>query len=150
MTAFSKPSLMSQNGNSRERQTRELQHAIQENKRKLVDVQQKRLRAEEDIIHCKREMKKRAVLMVEKHEVVDALVTFGHLLQDEKHLSEQLNGQASADRNDLQERSERITNKATSLAAEILEVKERLAEAKAHNIAAQALIQTPTTRSKRN
>ncbi|KAF3843095.1 hypothetical protein F7725_001944 [Dissostichus mawsoni] len=34
-----------------ERQTRELQRAIQENKRKLVDVQQKRLRAEEDIIH---------------------------------------------------------------------------------------------------
>ena len=50
------------------------------------------------LICSKREMKKRAVLMVEKHEVVDALVTFGHLLRDEKHLSEQLNGQASADR----------------------------------------------------
>ncbi|KAK5861177.1 hypothetical protein PBY51_022592 [Eleginops maclovinus] len=141
---------MSQSGNSTERQIRELQHAIQENNRKLVDVKQKRLRADEDLIQCHREIKKRVVLMVEKHEVVDALGTFGPLLQEEKHLSEQLNGQASADRNDLQERSERITNKAKSLTAEILKVKERLAEAKARNTAAQALIQTQNNRSKRN
>lgn len=37
--------------------------------------------------------------------------------------------------NDLQERSERITKKAESLAAEIREVKEQLAETKAGNMA---------------
>lgn len=36
--------------------------------------------------------------MMEKSEVVDALQQLGHLLQQEKHLSDQLNGQTSADR----------------------------------------------------
>lgn len=39
-------------------------------------------------------------------------------------------------KSDLQERSERFTNKARSLAAEILEVKQRLTEAKARSMAA--------------
>lgn len=43
-------------------------------------------------------------------------------------------------RNDLQERSERITNKARSLAAEILEVKQCLAEAKARNMAGKGTV----------
>lgn len=40
----------------------------------------------------------------------------------------------------MQERSERITNKARSLAAEILEVKQHLAEAKARNIAGKGSV----------
>lgn len=35
---------------------------------------------------------------MEKSEVVDVLQQLGHLLQQEKHLSEQRNDQASADR----------------------------------------------------
>ncbi|KAK2839707.1 hypothetical protein Q5P01_013447 [Channa striata] len=130
---------------------KELQHAIHENTRKLEAVQQQRLRVEEDIIQCTKETKKRVDMMMEKSEVVDVLQHLGHLLQDEKHLSEQLNGQASADRNqnsDLQEKIGRFTTKARNLSADIMEVKRRLAEAKARNVAAEALIHAPTSRSK--
>jgi len=49
---------------------------------------------------------------------------------------------SKSQRNDLQERSEGITNKAKSLAAEILEVKERLAEAKARNMAGKGSMES--------
>ncbi|KAF1382472.1 hypothetical protein PFLUV_G00144130 [Perca fluviatilis] len=152
MTAFSGHTFLSEHGNSTD-QVKELQNAIQESTRKLVEAQQKTLRAEEEIIQCTRETERRVDLMRENSGVVDALQHLGHLLQKERHLSEQLNGQASSDRNqrnDLQERCERVTNKARSLAVEILEVKEHLAEAKARNMAAHALIQAPTGKSKRN
>ncbi|XP_070771123.1 uncharacterized protein [Enoplosus armatus] len=151
MTAF-KGHTFVQHGHSTE-QIKELQHAIQANTRKLKEVQQKRLRAEEETIQCTKETERKVDLMMEKSGVVDVLQQLGHLLQQERHLSEQLNGQASADRNqrnDLQERSERVTNKARSLAAEILEVKQCLAEAKTRNMAAQALIDVPTSKSKKN
>lgn len=45
-----------------------------------------------------KETKQRVELMMEKNEVVDVLQQLGHLLQEEKHLCEQLNGQGSADR----------------------------------------------------
>lgn len=50
------------------------------------------------LICSTKETKQRVELMMEKSEVVDVLQQFGHLLQEEKHLSEQLNGQVSADR----------------------------------------------------
>ncbi|KAI3355769.1 hypothetical protein L3Q82_004341 [Scortum barcoo] len=116
----------------------ELQRALTENSHKLEEVEKKRLRAEQEAIQCTKEMERIVDLMMEKSGVVGVLQQVGQLLQEERHLSEELNGQDSADRNqriDLQERSERITNKARSLAAEILEVKQRLAEAKARNMA---------------
>ncbi|XP_070693963.1 myosin-10-like [Pempheris klunzingeri] len=134
-------------------QMKELQHAIQENTRKLKQVQQQRLRAEEEIIHCTRETEKRVELMMEKSGVVDVLQQLGHLLQEERRLSEQLSDQASAERdpkNDLLERNERVTNKARSLSAEILEVKQCLAEAKARNMAAQALIHAASSKPQRS
>ncbi|XP_078118909.1 uncharacterized protein LOC144525729 [Sander vitreus] len=152
MTAFSGHAFLSKHVNSTD-QVKELQNAIQESTRKLVEAQQKRLSTEEEIIQCTRETERRVDLMREKSEVVDTLQHLGHLLQEERHLSEQPNSQASEDgnqRHDLQERNERVTNKARSLAAEILKVKEHLAEAKARNMAAQALIQAPTGKSKRN
>ncbi len=45
-----------------------------------------------------RETKRRVDVMVEKSEVVDMLQQLGHLLQKGRQLSEQLNGQAPADR----------------------------------------------------
>lgn len=146
-------------------------------------------------------------LLIEKSEVVDMLQEMGCILQEESHLSDQLNGQASEDRyctvlcaqrkkyvnvqtctvhslcfrnqkRDLQERSERFTNKARGLDAEILEVKQHLAEARARNMAgkgskedvyilvslykiqfvicclslptAEALIHAPSSKSKQN
>ncbi|KAM8855633.1 uncharacterized protein AB9W97_020407 [Spinachia spinachia] len=130
-----------------------LQRAIQENIRTLAEVKRRRLCTEEEIIRCRAETVRRVNLMIEKGDVVDELVQLGHLLQEERHLSEQLNGQDSVERNqnnDLtQERSERITKKAESLAAEILEVKGQLAQIKARNMAARALIQAPARKSKR-
>lgn len=45
-----------------------------------------------------RETERRVELMMEKSEVVDVLQQLGHILQEERRLSEQLNGQASEDR----------------------------------------------------
>lgn len=45
-----------------------------------------------------RELERRVDLMMGKSEVVDVLQQLGHLLQEERHLSEQLNNQASVDR----------------------------------------------------
>ncbi|KAG8000708.1 hypothetical protein GBF38_017178 [Nibea albiflora] len=90
--------------------------------------------------------------MMEKSGVVDVLQQLGHLLQEERHLSEQLNSQDPEDRRqrkELQQRSECVTKKVRSLTAEILEVKQCLAEAKTRNMAAQALIPAPTSKSKR-
>ncbi|KAM9346847.1 uncharacterized protein ABDE67_011160 [Symphorus nematophorus] len=136
-----------------QKQIRELQQAIQDAVNKVEEVRQKRLRAEEETIQCTREIERRLDLMMANSGVVDSLQQLGHLLQQERQLSEQLNGQASADRNqakDLQERSECVTNKVRSLAAEILEVKQRLAEARTRNTAARALIPATTSKSKRN
>ncbi|XP_071324413.1 uncharacterized protein F23F12.8-like [Trachinotus anak] len=134
-------------------QIEERQQAIHENRVKLEDVKQQRLRVEEEKVQCTRETERRMELMMENSRVVDVLQQLGHVLQEERRLSEQLNGQASDDRNrktDLQERSEHFKNKAKSLAAEILDVKQRLAEAKARNMAAEALIHAPTRKSKQN
>ncbi|XP_077947278.1 uncharacterized protein LOC144388817 [Gasterosteus aculeatus] len=151
MAAFPGHTFQSQHSSTD--QIRGLQNAIQENTRLLAEVKRKRLCTEEEIIRCRAETVRRVNLMIEKGDVVDELVQLGRLLQEEKHLSEQLNGQDSVERdqnNDLQERSERITKKAESLAAEIREVKEQLAETKARNMAAQALIQAPAEKSKRH
>ncbi|KAF3694931.1 hypothetical protein EXN66_Car010607 [Channa argus] len=142
MTAFSGHTFLTQQGDSTG-QIKELQDAIHENSRKLEAVQQQRLRVEEDISQCTKETKQRVELMMDKTEVVDVLQHLGHLLQEEKHLSEQLNSQVSVD-SDLQEKIERFTTKARNLTAEIVEVKRRLAEAKARNVAAEALIHAPT------
>lgn len=45
-----------------------------------------------------RESKWRLDLIMENSEVVDVLEQLGHLLQQERHLSEHLNGQASSSR----------------------------------------------------
>ncbi|XP_059198895.1 myosin-2-like isoform X2 [Centropristis striata] len=146
MTAFSDHTSLSQHENYTD-QIKELQEAIQENGRKLVEIKQKRLHAEEEIIKCTRETEQRVDLMMGKIKVVDALQHLGRLLQQERQLSEQLNAQASAERDDLQEKREHVTNKLRSLAAEILEVKEQLAEAKTRNLA-EALIHAPARKSK--
>ncbi|CAJ1079248.1 hypothetical protein EPR50_G00118950 [Xyrichtys novacula] len=96
-----------------------------------------------------RETEQRVELMMKNNAVVDVLQQLGHLLLEERQLHEKLSGQESTERNDLQERSECLTNKAKSLAAEILEVKKHLAEAKARNMSAQALIAAPARKSKR-
>ncbi|AWP13017.1 putative PERQ amino acid-rich with GYF domain-containing protein 2-like isoform 2 [Scophthalmus maximus] len=132
-------------------QIRERRKAITTNSLKLEEVQKQRLRVEQETMLCTRETERRAELMMANSGVVDVLQQLGHLLQEERRLSQQLNGQAPEDRNqqdDLEERSERLTNKARSLTAEILEVKQRLAEAKDRNKAAEALIHTPTSTPK--
>ncbi|KAL6100717.1 uncharacterized protein ACO6RY_07799 [Pungitius sinensis] len=151
MAAFSGHTFQSHHGSTE--QIKRLQLEIQENIRMLADVKRKRLCTEEEMIRCRAETVRRVNLMIEKGDVVDELVKLGRLLQEEKHLSEQLNEQDSVERNqhnDLQERREHITKKAESLAAEIREVKEQLLEIKARNMAAQALIQAPAEKSKRN
>lgn len=51
------------------------------------------------VLICSRaETVRRVNLMIEKGDVVDELVQLGRLLQEEKHLSEQLNGQDSVER----------------------------------------------------
>ncbi|XP_078030575.1 uncharacterized protein LOC144466863 [Epinephelus lanceolatus] len=150
MTAFGKRCLSHEQYSAE--QIERLQRAIQETRRQLAEVRQKTQRAEDEILECKRESERRWDLMKDTGECADGLQQLGCLLQEERHLSEQLNGQDSADSqgNDLQERSKCLTDKATSLTAEIQKVKEHLAEAKARNVAAQALVQAPTSKSKRN
>lgn len=50
------------------------------------------------LICSTRESERRLDLVMEKSEVVDVLQQLGHLLQEERHLSEQLKGQASTNR----------------------------------------------------
>lgn len=45
-----------------------------------------------------RETEQRVDLIMERSGVVDVLKQLGHLLQQERHLSEQLNAEAPADR----------------------------------------------------
>eukprot|EP00064_Thunnus_orientalis_P009337 superscaffoldBa00001178_g9361 len=152
MTAFSGHTLTYTQAHTKER-VQELQHAVEEITRKLEEVQQERLRAEREITNCKWETERRVDLTMDKSGVVDVLQQLGHLLQEERVLSEQLTGQSSAERkqrSDLHERNERVTNKARNLATEIFEVKQHLAEAKARNMAAQALIHASTSKSRRN
>ncbi|XP_037646298.1 uncharacterized protein PF11_0207-like isoform X2 [Sebastes umbrosus] len=162
MTAFSGLTFLSQHGNSA--QVAELQRAIRKYRRRLEEFRERRRRAEEEITQCEAETRRRVDFIMGKDAVVLSLMELGQVLQEERQLSEQLNGQASEDRNDLQERMEGITNKARSLAAEIGKVKEQLAEGKARNgkvkeqlaegkarnMAAHALIQTLTGKSKTN
>ncbi|GAA6224128.1 GRB10-interacting GYF protein 2-like [Lates japonicus] len=152
MTAFSDHTSRTQHEDAPEH-IKQLLHAINENSRKLTEVRRQRQHVEDEITQCTRETERRVDLLIEKSEVVDMLQQMGCMLQEESHLSDQLNGQASEDRNqkrDLQERSERFTNKARGLTAEILEVKQHLAEARARNMAAEALIHAPTSKSKQN
>ncbi|XP_023256977.1 GRB10-interacting GYF protein 2-like [Seriola lalandi dorsalis] len=131
---------------------KELQRAIQENSLKLEEVRQQRLHVEEEKTQCTREAERRMELMKKNSRVVDVLQQLGHMLQEERRLSEQLHGQDSEDRNQKNEedRSECFKNRARSLTAEILDTKQRLAEAKARNMAAEALIHPPTRKSKQN
>ncbi|KAM7407561.1 hypothetical protein PAMA_003333 [Pampus argenteus] len=143
MTAFSGHT---QHQDTKER-VKELHQAVEENTRKLEEVQQKRLSAEKEIMNCTRETERRVDLMMETSGVVDVLQQLGNLLQEERVLSEQLAGQSSAERkqrSDLQERKEFVTNKARSLTAEILEVKQHLAEAKARNMAGKGIMGVST------
>ncbi|XP_071379133.1 paramyosin-like [Centroberyx affinis] len=152
MNAFPAHMLPLQHSNFEE-QIKRLQHAIDEKTAKLEEVKQERQRAEEDTIQCTKERERRVVLMMESSEVSDVLQQLGHLLQEENHLSEQLNAQVYAVRNqsiDLQEMEECVAQKARSLTTQISEVKQSLADAKGRCLAAQALIHAPTSKPKRN
>ncbi|TMS06853.1 hypothetical protein E3U43_016612 [Larimichthys crocea] len=151
MTVIYGHTFLTQHENSTEQITA-LQHAIRDSAQKLEEVLQERLRAEEEIMQCTRETERRVDLMMGKSGVVDMLQELGHLLQEERHLSEQLNSQDPEDRsqhNKLQQRSECVTKQVRSLTAKILEVKQCLAEAKTRDMAAQSLIPAPTSKSKR-
>ncbi|XP_011488000.1 uncharacterized protein LOC101171452 isoform X2 [Oryzias latipes] len=132
-------------------QISELQQAIQESSRKLQEVQNNRGQIEKEIIERRKETAQRVELMMEKSKEVDALQQLGRILQEEMQLTELLNGQPDAERNQisiLQQRSETASNKAKSLVTEILEVKKHLQETKAQHMAGRAAV--PTSKSKRN
>ncbi|KAG7502512.1 hypothetical protein JOB18_021326 [Solea senegalensis] len=118
--------------------------AVLENRLKLEDIQKQRQRVEQETLECSRESEQRMELTMANSGVIDVLQQLGQMLLKERDLSEQLNGQISEDRNrNLEERSERLTNKARSLTAEILEVQQLLAEAKTRNVSAEALSTDP-------
>ncbi|XP_019945650.2 tRNA endonuclease ANKZF1 isoform X2 [Paralichthys olivaceus] len=126
-------------------QIRERQRAIHEHRVQLEEAQRQRQLIEQETNQCTRETERRAELMMDKIGVVDLLQQLSHMLQEERDLSEQLNVLPFDDRNqksDLEERSERLENKAKGLAAEIVEVKKQLAGAKAHNAAGKRLRST--------
>ncbi|KAK5616171.1 hypothetical protein CRENBAI_016244 [Crenichthys baileyi] len=134
------------------KQIKELQRAVSEATQKLEEVRQERLRAEEEIARCKRETELRMELVMENSEIVDALHQLGSLLEEEKHRLEQLDEQAASHRNQrsfLEEQSKSASRKIQSLTAEIQEVKERLAELKACDGAAQASSSVPISKAKR-
>ncbi|XP_024142341.1 filamin-A-interacting protein 1 [Oryzias melastigma] len=133
-------------------QIAELQHAIEESARELQDVQSKRGQIEKELIERRKETARRVELMMGKSEEIDALQQLGQILQEEMQLAEQLNEEPDAERKHeislLQQRSETASNKAKNLVAEILEVKQRLAEIKKQHRAGRAAV--PTIKSKRN
>ncbi|XP_013872161.1 uncharacterized protein LOC106523322 isoform X2 [Austrofundulus limnaeus] len=148
MTAFSTPQ---EHQEMSAKQIEQLQHEIQENLSKLQEVEQKTSRVEEEITHSKRETERRVELMMENGELVHALQQLGCLLQEETRLSEQLKSQAASDgvqTSLLEKRSKAAKEKTKRLAAEILEVKRRLAKLKACKKAAQAAVPEKTSKSK--
>ncbi|MEQ2271098.1 hypothetical protein XENORESO_021622, partial [Xenotaenia resolanae] len=134
------------------KQIKELQRAVSEATQELEEVRQERLRAEEETARCKREIELRMELVMENSEKVNALHQLGSLLEEEKHRLEQLDELAASHRNQrsiLEEQSKSASRKVQSLTAEIQEVKERLAELKACDGAAQASSSVPTSKAKR-
>ncbi|CAB1430684.1 unnamed protein product [Pleuronectes platessa] len=95
-------------------QIRGRQRAIHEHRVKLEAAQRQRQRIEQETLQCTRETERRAELMMDKIRVVDVLQQLSLMLQEERDLSEQLNGEAPEDRNqksDLEQSCERLENK---------------------------------------
>ncbi|KAJ0070349.1 hypothetical protein NL108_007701 [Boleophthalmus pectinirostris] len=133
MTAHTEELFSTQNEHVLE-QIRLLQHALAETKQKLDDVREKTTKTSEDILECTKETKWRADLLMGNEKVIDVLRELGELLEKERSLKEQLDGQSEEDRRlweELQDRNETITNKIQLLTRKTVEVTHRLDAAKA-------------------